>query len=98
VVRLLGLCAIVWLPASSTAAPNAANGSALAHGAVLASVCSGCHSSGGSSIVSLEGYTTERLKKLITAYRSGGDTVMHRMARGYTDAEIESIATYLGSP
>jgi hypothetical protein len=48
--------------------------------------------------VSLEGYTTERLEALITAYRGEGATVMHRMARGYTDAEIESIATHLGNP
>jgi cytochrome c553 len=88
----------VWL-AGCTATPEShADDPALAHGAVLASACSGCHARGGSAIPSLDGYTTERLKALMTAYRSGGDTVMHRMARGYTDAEIDSIASVLGHP
>ena len=97
-IRLLYVGAIVWLAGCSTTAPDPANDPALAHGAVLASVCSGCHAPGGTAIVSLEGYTTVRLKTLVSAYRSDGASVMHRMARGYTDAEIESIATYLGTP
>ncbi|HEY6599518.1 MAG TPA: hypothetical protein VIZ30_09400 [Pseudomonadales bacterium] len=96
--RWLGLSAIVWLAGCSTAPPDPANDPALAHGAVLASVCSGCHAPGGTAIVSLDGYTTEQIKVLFTAYRSDGGSAMHRMARGYTDAEIESIASYLGNP
>jgi len=98
VARWFVLFAFVWLAGGASAAPDPANDPALAHGAVLASVCSGCHAPGGSAIPSLDGYTTERLKTLITAYRSAGDTVMHRLARGYTDAEIESIAVHLGKP
>ncbi len=71
-MRWLGLSAIVWLAGCSTAAPDPANDPALAHGAVLASVCSGCHASGGTAIVSLDGYTSEQIKARVVAYRSEG--------------------------
>ncbi len=96
--RLLCIAVIVWLAGCSTAAPDPADDPALAHGAVLASVCSGCHAPGGTAIVSLDGYSSERIKALVITYRSEGGSAMHRMARGYTDAEIESIASYLGNP
>jgi cytochrome c553 len=92
---------MAWLAGCSdttAASPDRANDPALARGALLASACSGCHASGGKAIVSLEGYTAERLKALLTAYRAEGGTAMHRMVRGYTDAEIESIATTLAHP
>jgi mono/diheme cytochrome c family protein len=91
----------VWLAGCSNttaASPDRANDPALGRSALLTSSCSGCHAPGGQAIVSLEGYTAERLKALLTAYRSDGETAMHRMARGYTEAEIESIATTLGHP
>ncbi len=97
-IRWLGPSAIVWLAGCSTAAPESANDPALARGAILASVCSGCHASGGTAIVSLDGYTSEQIKVRVVSYRNDGGTVMHRMARGYSDVEIDSIATYLGSP
>ncbi len=98
VMRWLGLSAIVWLAGCSTAAPEPANDPALARGAILGSVCSGCHAPGGTAIVSLDGYSSEQIKARVNAYRGDGGTVMHRMARGYSDVEIESIASYLDNP
>jgi cytochrome subunit of sulfide dehydrogenase len=98
VIRLLCVAAIVWLAGCSAAPRDPANDPALARGAILASVCSGCHASSGTAIVSLDGYTSERIEALVTTYRVEGASVMHRMVRGYTDAEIDSIAGYLGTP
>ena len=66
--------------------------------AVLASTCAGCHRAGGSAIVDLREYSASRIQQLLLAYKQApdGPTAMHRMARGYSDAEIAMIAGRLG--
>jgi sulfide dehydrogenase cytochrome subunit len=66
--------------------------------AALASTCSGCHRAGGSAIVDLQAYSAPRIEQLLLAYKHSADgpTAMHRMARGYSDAEIALIARRLG--
>ncbi|MEL6860417.1 MAG: hypothetical protein AAGL11_01155 [Pseudomonadota bacterium] len=62
--------------------------------------CTGCHSDTPGAIVSLTAYSEDMLKDALERYRSEaeGTTVMHRLARGYTDEEIASISAYLGQP
>jgi sulfide dehydrogenase cytochrome subunit len=69
--------------------------------ALLASVCAGCHrpdagDTGG--IPSLWGLTADEIADKLTAYRSGElqGTLMNRLARGYTEAEIRMLADALG--
>ena len=64
----------------------------------LASTCSGCHRTGGSAIVDLREYSALRIQQLLLSYKQApdGPTAMHRMARGYSDAEIAMIAGRLG--
>lgn len=59
--------------------------------------CSGCHSDTGTALASLSGRDAKTLIAQLTTYRdeTGGTTVMHRLARGYTDEEIKAIAAYL---
>ena len=66
-------------------------------GARLAAACAGCHSSEPGAIASLVGYSEAQLLERMTAYRSAADgtTVMHRLARGYSDEEIALISAYL---
>jgi cytochrome c553 len=68
--------------------------------ALLAASCSGCHAPGGSAagIASLDGMTVEELQGRPLAYRrdADGGSAMHRMARGYTEQQIATIANYLG--
>jgi sulfide dehydrogenase cytochrome subunit len=89
---------------SNSAYDVEANGSrlvALSQAASMASVCSGCHGNDASNegIVSLNGYSAFRISILFRKYKNEpeGSTAMHRMARGYTDAQIKQIARYLAT-
>ncbi|MEM9573391.1 MAG: hypothetical protein AAF996_18145 [Pseudomonadota bacterium] len=66
-------------------------------GAVLALACTGCHSEGGGAIVSLSDHDTSQLRAALLQYKSelDGTTVMHRLARGYTEADIDLVSAYL---
>ncbi len=65
--------------------------------AQLAAACSGCHGGPGAAFASLDGRSADELARLLATYRSqtAGTTVMHRLARGYSDAEIEAVSAYL---
>ncbi|HEY9148750.1 MAG TPA: c-type cytochrome [Gammaproteobacteria bacterium] len=68
--------------------------------AVLASTCFACHGTDGKSpgaIPSIYGYPAEIMSSHLKAFRAGSRaaTVMDRHATGYTDEEIELIASYL---
>ena len=66
--------------------------------ASLALTCGGCHSAGGDAIKSIDGYTAEAIRTALERYKleSEGTTVMHRLVRGYSDADIQDISAYLG--
>lgn len=65
----------------------------------LAAACSGCHAGPDAAIASLDGRSAGDIARPMRAYRSqtDGTTVMHRLARGYTEDEIEAISTYLAA-
>lgn len=65
--------------------------------AVLALSCSGCHSPQGGAMTSLENRSAESLREALLVYWRDpkGTTVMHRMVRGYTEADITAISAYL---
>lgn len=106
-VPMLAPVLLVLLGGCAVSAPNIdpgeisaeLNNSALTQAASLASVCSGCHGFDAKKqgIVSLKGYSAERLSILFRGYKNDSDsrTAMHRMARGYTDEQIEQISMYL---
>ena len=86
------LVAVLGLPAAAQAEASRA--------AVLASTCFACHGTDGKSpgsIPSIYGYPAEVMSSHLKAFRAGtrAATVMDRQASGYTDEEIEMIATYL---
>ncbi len=68
--------------------------------ALLTASCTGCHAPGGSSqgIGSLAGKTAPQIEASLLGYRNDaqGGTAMHRMARGYSEAQIAVIAAALG--
>lgn len=66
--------------------------------ALLAAACSGCHSDVSGGIASLQGYSADALQLSLSNYKSDADgtTVMHRLARGYSETDIELISLYLG--
>jgi len=64
----------------------------------LSMACSGCHADPGGAIVSLNGYDATQMRETLTRYRDeiDGTTVMHRLARGYSDEDIDLISEQLG--
>ena len=89
----LALVLAVIPPAVSVAAPS---------GAVLAASCFSCHGPGGESpgaIPPLAGLDAERLRQSLDDFRAGSAeaTVMTRIAKGFTPAELATIIEYLTS-
>jgi cytochrome c553 len=69
----------------------------------LAATCANCHGTDGHSVskevTSLAGMPKELLVSQMKAFQEGKRpaTVMHQIAKGYTDAQIDLIAGYLSA-
>jgi cytochrome c553 len=76
-----------------------------ADGPVLAMSCLNCHGPGGKSpgdIPSIAGKSEDFLKNAMVDFRDGkrsgnSATVMGRLAKGYSDAEIAAVAKYIAT-
>jgi cytochrome c553 len=71
--------------------------------ALLAESCSGCHArapTAETSVPRIRNQTADDIRGMLLAYREGAreGTVMPRLMRGYSDAEIELISRHLGAP
>ncbi len=69
----------------------------MASGAVLANTCYSCHGTDGKSVgamPTIAGKTESFIAEKLKAFKSGEleATVMNRIAKGFTDAEIEALA------
>jgi cytochrome c553 len=72
---------------------------------VLAMSCLNCHGPGGKSlgeIPSIAGKTEEFVKNALVEFRDGKragtkGTIMPRLAKGYSDAEIDALAKYVAT-
>lgn len=68
--------------------------------AMLANACAGCHgtagASAGPSMPSLAGQSKLAIVESMQAFKSGArpSTVMGRLAKAYSDAEVEAMADY----
>lgn len=70
----------------------------------LAATCANCHGTQGkavegSSVVTLAGMPKEQMVTQLKAFKSGARpaTIMHQLSKGYSDAQIEQIATYFAA-
>ena len=93
---------LLGLAACSPSGPQTISSTApdsLSEAAQLAVTCSGCHSDVSGGIVSFTGYSEAALRTTFQRYKteSEGTTVMHRLARGYTDENIAAISAYLAT-
>ena len=64
---------------------------------ILAASCVACHGTGGQSsgaIPSLAGIPADEMQTLLLSFRDGSTpaTIMRRISKGYTDAEIAALA------
>ena len=68
--------------------------------AYLASNCANCHGTGGRSaaaaLPTLAGMPKETIVKSLTDFRDGkrSATIMHQLAKGYSDEQITVLAEY----
>lgn len=70
------------------------------HARSLAATCANCHGVDGRSaggMPSIAGLSREALVKAMQDFRSGARpaTVMHQLAKGYTDEDVAMIADWL---
>ncbi|MEN8175223.1 MAG: c-type cytochrome [Pseudomonadota bacterium] len=91
----LMLVALIFSASIAVAGDDAA----IASPALLAGTCAGCHGTDGASpgpIPPLKGYPASNMKTAMRMFRSGQRpaTIMDRLAKGYSDAEIDAIASY----
>ena len=85
---------------------------ALAHGQTaqelqtraLAATCANCHGTDGRTVpgagnARLAGQSSEFIVAQMQAFRSGARpaTVMHQLAKGYSDAQIRDLAAYFSA-
>lgn len=68
----------------------------------LAAACANCHGTNGVSragMPALAGRQRSEIARLMQEFRSGKRpaTVMHQIARGYNDDQVDAIAAYLSA-
>jgi cytochrome c553 len=68
----------------------------------LAAGCANCHGTNGNSVggvASLAGESRDGMVQKMKDFRSGKRpaTLMHQIAKGYTDAQVEAIAAYFSA-
>ena len=68
----------------------------------LAATCANCHGTNGNArgdMKPLAGVAAGKIVAMLTDYKSGNPpaTIMHQIARGYTDEQIKLIADYLAA-
>ena len=99
------LAVLLCLPLLGLSPAAAADTNAAADGAALAAACSSCHGNQGAlerkrNIPRLDTQTAATLERKLLDYRSGTlqGTLMNRIARGFTEAELRAIAAALAQP
>lgn len=94
VLSAAGAIALAWsspVPAQEPA-PNAA---------LIAANCAVCHGQGGAGagdIVKINEQTSAQIGENMRAFRDGKkpSTIMGRIVKGYTDAQIAAVSNHLG--
>ncbi len=96
--RLQATALLVLLPAAAGTA-NAADPDL---GRNLAATCAACHGTDGRTAginANLAGVPKDTLVQTLKAFKSGEKpaTVMHQLAKGYSDAQLDAVAGYLAA-
>lgn len=71
-------------------------------GRSLAATCANCHGTNGraeGAMAPLAGYPPDRLVAMLADFRSGKRpaTIMHQIAKGYTDTQVAAIAAFFAT-
>ena len=68
----------------------------------LAATCANCHGTNGQArgdMKQLAGVSADKIVALVNDYKSGAQpaTIMHQIAKGYTDDQLKLIAAYFAA-
>ena len=68
----------------------------------LAATCANCHGTNGqarSDMKPLAGVSSEKIVAMLADFKSGAQpaTIMHQIAKGYTDEQIQLVAAYFAA-
>lgn len=70
----------------------------------LAATCANCHGTNGvavagSNVGSLAGLDAAYIKAQMTAFKTGARpaTIMHQLSKGFSDEQVNTLATYFAS-
>ncbi len=93
-LAMLTLAAAPWVHAQAQADMTLARN--------LAATCANCHGTNGAArgdMKSLAGVSAGKITAMVADYKSGAQpaTIMHQIAKGYTDEQIKLIAAYLAA-
>jgi cytochrome subunit of sulfide dehydrogenase len=93
----LGLAVFSLIPFAPTASAQGPQ-----PGRDLAAACANCHGPNGASVQGMpflagqsKGYIVERMQEFRAGRRPA--TIMHQIAKGYTDEQIEALANYFSA-
>ena len=94
------LAALAAFALACGASPAQAQDNKLARS--LAATCANCHGTNGnarSAMATLAGKPAEQIVAAFNGFKSGQlpATVMHQISKGYTDAQVQLIATYFAA-
>jgi cytochrome c553 len=88
---------------AAACAGAAAADARISAGQRLAASCANCHGtngvSAGGAVPGLAGQPKELIQASMRAFKDGSrsSTIMHQLAKGYTDEQIEVIAAYFAA-
>lgn len=94
----------LMLLSGGAAAALAQDAATTLHARALAATCANCHGTegraiDGSAVPSLAGMPRDYMLKQLAAFRDGSRpaTVMHQLAKGLTQQQIETVAAYFSA-
>ena len=103
-IEPLALLAAAWLCLTNPAFAQADAGKEALYARSLAATCANCHGTNGrategSSVVSIAGLDKAYLVTQMKAFKAGTRpaTIMHQLSKGYSDAQIETLASYFAA-
>jgi len=68
----------------------------------LAATCANCHGTNGQAVGEMKplaGVSASKIVTMVADYKSGNQpaTIMHQIAKGYTDEQIKLVAAYFAA-